>query len=59
MPDRPPPPLRRRDQDRRDRMRARVWECGHCGHRVVADEPITVPAPCPRCGDIVFKVIKR
>jgi rubrerythrin len=60
MPDRRPPPqphLRHRAPDERDRLRARVWECGTCGHQVVADEPVPVPAPCPTCRGIVFKVI--
>jgi len=54
---RPPPPLRRRD-DNRDRLRARVWKYPSCGYEVVADKPIPNPAPCPVCRGIVFKVIR-
>ena len=41
---------------RAERMRARMWQCSHCGEIVLSAEPVTNPAPCKRCGGIAFRI---
>ena len=43
---------------REDRMRSRAWMCSTCRQVVGSDAPITVPAPCGRCGGIAFEVVE-
>jgi rubrerythrin len=40
------------------RMRSRAWVCSTCRETVTSATPIPVPAPCPRCGGIVFETIR-
>jgi predicted RNA-binding Zn-ribbon protein involved in translation (DUF1610 family) len=44
---------------RGDRMRSRAWKCSTCITVFEAVEPITAPAPCPKCGEVIFEVVRR
>jgi hypothetical protein len=41
---------------RDERMRSRAWICSTCRERTTYPGPVPIPAPCRRCGDIVFVV---
>ena len=50
-----PPPSEILSKDSPHRMKSKAWICSTCCevHRLL--EPVTVPAPCPRCGGIAFE----
>ena len=39
-------------------MLATEWKCWGCVEVVRSDNPIPVPAPCPRCGGIAFEKVR-
>ena len=42
---------------RKDRLHSRAWQCSSCGRTVEHANPISAPAPCPRCGGIAFETV--
>jgi hypothetical protein len=50
----PPDELINRDE----RMRSRAWVCSSCRQVVKSATPITVPAPCLRCGGVAFETVR-
>ena len=44
---------------RKDGMRHHAWRCATCGEIIIGIEPVPMPAPCPRCGEIVFTVFRN
>jgi hypothetical protein len=54
----PPDEILRKDSPRR--MRSKTWLCSTCREVVRFAEPVTVSAPCPRCGGITtFEVMRE
>jgi hypothetical protein len=41
-----------------DRIRSSAWICFGCGETTITPEPIACPAPCWRCGGIMFETWK-
>ena len=39
-------------------MTAKEWTCATCLEIIHSEKPIPVPAPCPRCGGIVFEKVR-
>ena len=44
---------------RKDRMRRQGWMCADCYDVVRSAVPIPVPAPCTKCGGIIFRAARR
>ena len=44
---------------RGDRMRSPAWKCSTCMTVFEAAAPVPVPAPCIKCGGIVFEAVRR
>jgi hypothetical protein len=40
------------------RMHRRAWQCHACLEVTRADQPIPMPSPCKRCGNICFMTLK-
>jgi hypothetical protein len=38
-----------------DRLWSTAWICFTCGETTTADKPMPCPAPCGRCGGIMFQ----
>ena len=38
-----------------DRLRSAAWICFTCGETTTSHRPIPCPAPCRRCGGIMFE----
>ena len=38
------------------RMKSKAWWCSTCREKQTFPEPVTIPAPCPRCGGIAFEL---
>jgi len=39
-------------------MTAKEWTCATCLKIIHSEKPIPMPAPCPRCGGIVFEKVR-
>ena len=42
----------------REQMRSRKWMCSNCGELTTASEPIPAPAPCGKCGRVLFETVE-
>lgn len=40
------------------RMTRKAWQCDSCQEVTRADQPIPRPAPCKRCGNLAFVVVR-
>jgi len=43
---------------REDRMRSRSWLCSTCRTVTTTAEALPIPAPCTKCGGIVFETVE-